>query len=206
MKLQIVCIIVYLATEFQWRSLVWECFLRSKSSPEFISVSNETSGSGVPGLFARQPRAGGGVSSNLAGHGKPTAPRGWADRIGIFLSGLCLVHCVLTGAILVLLPSLQLFFPHELFHKIFLLVLPLFAIIAFIPGYRRHGSMKIFFWALAGFSLLVLGAFAFEGTLWLETAVSISGSSCLIRAHFLNRHLCSCGHTHVKNHAHVSQP
>ena len=178
--------------------------MRSKSSPEFISVANETLSSGVSGLLARQPRVGGRSSASLAGNGKAPAPRGWADRIGIFLSGLCLVHCVLTGALLVLLPSLQLFFPHELFHKIFLLVLPLFAIIAFIPGYRRHGSMKIFFWALAGFSLLVLGAFAFEGILWLETVVSISGSSCLIRAHFLNRHLCSCGHTHVKKHAHVS--
>ena len=169
----------------------WSFRLRSKSSPEFISLSADTSGV-APSSLLLQTRV-------------TRAERGWADRIGIFLSGLCLVHCVLTGALIILLPSLQLIFPHELFHQVFLLVLPLFAIFAFIPGYRRHRSAKIFVWAFAGFSLLVLGAFAFEGILWLETAVSISGSLCLIRAHFLNRHLCTCGHTHIKNHAHLNK-
>lgn len=115
-----------------------------------------------------------------------------ADRLGICLSALCVVHCLLTPFVLLLLPSVQLLSLHESYHQFMLVILPALAVIAFIPGYRLHRERRIFMWAIPGLALIVLGALVFHDFLYLEIASSVLGSLFLIRAHLLNRVLCSC--------------
>ena len=124
-----------------------------------------------------------------------------ADRLGICLSALCVVHCLLTPVLLIALPSVQWlpsiapFLGHERYHLIMLIVLPVLAVLAFIPGYRLHRDVRVFIWAAPGIVAIALGALLFEGQVWLEAGASIAGSLMLIRAHMLNRVLCSCCET-----------
>jgi MerC mercury resistance protein len=115
-----------------------------------------------------------------------------ADRLGICLSALCVVHCLLTPFLLLLLPSVQLLAIHESYHEYMLVILPLLAVIAFIPGYRLHRDHRVFLWAIPGLMMIVVGALVLHDFMYLEIASSVIGSLFLIRAHLLNRRLCSC--------------
>jgi hypothetical protein len=125
--------------------------------------------------------------------GAKSQMRLWADRVGVFLSAACAIHCLLTPFMILALPSLGLFELHHQFHETLLVILPLVALLAFIPGYLNHRDRRIFFWAAPGFALIASVAFLFEHTHdILPTIVSIAGSLCLIQAHLLNRRLCAC--------------
>jgi hypothetical protein len=122
-----------------------------------------------------------------------------ADRLGICLSGLCLVHCLLTPLLLIALPSLSvatLEGGHHIFHEVLMIILPLVALVAFIPGFRRHHDKRVFYWSLPGLALLALAITVFHDDILWQAAITISGSVLLIRAHILNRHLCACCITH----------
>src|SRR3712207_3783581 len=68
-----------------------------------------------------------------------------ADRAGICLSAICIVHCILTPVILLALPAFQFFeWYHESLHVIFAVIIPLLALAAFVPGYRLHGEKRVF--------------------------------------------------------------
>lgn len=128
----------------------------------------------------------------------PSQVQSAADKVGVCLSSLCVLHCLVTLGILLFLPSLS-FLGDEFFHHLLILVLPVLAILAFIPGYRRHKNAHVFLWALAGLAFISVslfnpGHFFNEYT---ERATSIIGSLFLIRAHLMNRRLCACAcHTH----------
>jgi hypothetical protein len=132
----------------------------------------------------------------------------WADRFGICLSALCVIHCVLTPFFLLALPSLQTFealsaHSHENFHHVMLIIVPLLAILAFIPGFLRHRNARVFLWAIPGLILIAVGALVFESTPWVESAITIAGSFFLIRSHLINRELCACcgtGHGQSRRH------
>jgi hypothetical protein len=118
-----------------------------------------------------------------------------ADKAGICLSVICIVHCVLTPVILLALPAMQIFeWWHGSLHIIFAIIIPLLALAAFIPGYRLHRDARVFKISLIGFGLIVAGitiphALEIE---WLEPVLSIAGSIFLVRAHLVNRNLCAC--------------
>jgi hypothetical protein len=142
------------------------------------------------------------MMSDLNAQGKmvtKSVHRTWADQLGIGLSGLCLVHCLLTPLVIILIPAIEVSVYHEMFHRSLLMVLPLIALGAFIPGYRRHGQLSVFLWSIPGLALIALGALAFENNLWLQTLTSIAGSALLIRAHFINHGLrANCAHANCK--------
>ena len=129
--------------------------------------------------------------------------RNWADLLGLGLSVLCLIHCLLTPILLILLPSLSFLTSeseHEWLHRILLAVLPLLALAAFVPGYFRHRDKRVFYWGLPGIVLLAIGVVVFEGQIGAQASVTIAGSLFLIRSHLLNRELCACcetGHDHT---------
>ena len=122
----------------------------------------------------------------------------WADRVGIWLSSLCAIHCALTPAVLLLLPTIEITAYHEVLHRSLFLVLPVVAILAFIPGYRRHGDRRVFAWSLPGFALLAITAFHGVKDPYAQAAVTIAGSLLLIRAHYLNRALSACCPAHAR--------
>ncbi|MES2964135.1 MAG: MerC domain-containing protein [Bdellovibrionota bacterium] len=128
-----------------------------------------------------------------------TKVRTWADRLGLCLSLLCLIHCILTPIMLLTIPSLVLLeedHAHEWLHRSLFAILPLLAIAAFIPGYRRHRDARVFYWGVPGLALLATGVLVFEGQMGPQALATIAGSLFLIRAHILNRHLCACCENH----------
>jgi hypothetical protein len=125
-----------------------------------------------------------------------------ADRLGICLSGLCLIHCILTPFVLLALPSLAVASfeneGHHLLHEVLLVILPVLALAAFIPGFRRHRDLRVFYWSVPGIALLAIAVTIFHDNMWIQSGITISGSIFLIRAHVLNRHLCACCESHPK--------
>ena len=152
---------------------------------------------------------------------------GWRDRLGICLSVLCLVHCLMTPFILGLVPvGAALGFWQHGFHQLFLLVVPFVALIAFIPGWKVHRDSRVWYWGGTGIVLLALGVAAGEivgheavseltlsawtlkawSSVAVELVLTLAGGACLIRAHLLNRELCACcnddhGHDHAHDHS-----
>lgn len=118
-----------------------------------------------------------------------------ADRAGICLSVICIVHCILTPVVLLALPAMQIFdWWHGSLHIIFAVVIPLLALAAFIPGYKLHGDSRVFKISLIGFAFVIAGiTIPHELHIeWLEPVFSIVGSVFLVYAHLINRNLCAC--------------
>lgn len=112
----------------------------------------------------------------------------WADKIGIWLSAVCLVHCLVTPVIVLLVPLLAvLSYDHT--HKVLALVLPLIALPAFISGFKHHGRWSVAILGLIGLFLIEfaamdpLGIFQQAG----EEATTIAGSLFLLFGHIHNR-------------------
>ncbi len=129
----------------------------------------------------------------------------WRDRLGICLSILCLVHCLLTPLLLAMVPvGAALGFWQHGFHHVFLMIVPIVALLAFVPGWRQHGDARIWYWGGFGILFLALGVAVAEyfghsahteiewGPLACELVFTLAGAACLIRAHLLNRELCVC--------------
>lgn len=124
-----------------------------------------------------------------------------ADRLGICLSGLCILHCALTPLALVALPSLGFVIADELVHVAFAGGIAAAGFLAFVPGYLAHRDRLVFAWAVPGFFLIVAAAAAGArldslGGRFAEALVTVLGSVLLIQAHRLNRRLCACCRTH----------
>lgn len=113
------------------------------------------------------------------------------DKLGIFGSTLCLIHCLVLPFILPLL-SAQAYSPHlsgleSFFHGIIFPVLLLIAVLAFSRGYKQHHSKLILTLGISGVSLLFSGLIAeyFIHTGRAEI-ITASGSALLVVAHLLN--------------------
>ncbi len=122
------------------------------------------------------------------------------DKLGIWLSGVCMIHCLLTPILLLLLPMFSLA-KSEWVHILLACVLPLITLAAFMPGYRRHHDKAVIALGVLG---LVFIAFAAFDPLHLlneitESMVTTFGSLSLISGHIRNRRLNACAHP---GHAH----
>jgi hypothetical protein len=110
------------------------------------------------------------------------------DRLGIGLSGLCMVHCLLLPVLLSLLPLWPaLDAAHRWLHPIFAGFIVPTTLFAMVSGYRRHGRRDIPVWLGAGLCIVLAGWLAHEGLGTLgETVVTIIGSLLLIVGHGKN--------------------
>lgn len=108
------------------------------------------------------------------------------DKIGIFLSGLCAVHCLIVPVILALMPLWSLgFILNSWAHPIFLiLIMPI--LLLSIKQSKANGRISALFFI--GISLLILA--------WLihpmightaETITTMIGSAMLIIGHWQNQ-------------------
>lgn len=124
----------------------------------------------------------GGSDLLTAEAGLPSQSKGnvWSDWVGITASVACAIHCAAMPFVIAFLPMLGLsFLADEGFHKVMVGVCTVFALLAFVPGWRLHRR-----WLPAGiaaFGLTIIGtaAFVFEDTCACcnptETAVVASG-------------------------------
>ena len=119
--------------------------------------------------------------------------RTW-DKLGIFVSSLCIVHCLMLPVIMVMFPSLALVFgvDEELAHKILLAFLTPAAIFAVYTGFKIHKQKRPLAFMVAGFALVVFGTFHGFHLIShsMEAPFVLVGSLLMVRAHLLNSKHC----------------
>lgn len=110
------------------------------------------------------------------------------DTVGMLVSGLCLVHCLLAPVLLALggFGVLGVLLGDELFHLVLLVPALILALASFPLACRRHRRPSVMLAGLCGVALLVL-ALGLEGV-W-ELVVSVCGAGLLVSAHWANRQL-----------------
>lgn len=122
-------------------------------------------------------------------------PNRGLDRAAVFLSGLCLLHCLAIPFALVLGPiaSGWLTSNETQVHWILLaLALPI-SVIALWRGFRRHRSLLTLVLGMLGLLFMFIGVSHFFGEAW-EIALTVIGVSALLIAHVRNM---LGGHTHA---------
>ena len=115
--------------------------------------------------------------------------RGGLDRLGVLLSGLCVLHC-LAGFLLVAglgLGSQFVFAPA--IHRIGLALAIVVGALTLGIGVARHGDRRPLFIGGAGLALMVLALLVGHGT--EEAVLTIFGVSLLAFAHWRNLRLGS---------------
>ena len=110
--------------------------------------------------------------------------RGVIDRLGIALSGLCLVHCLASAIFVALLASAGGVFLDPRFHEFGLVIASALGVVALGLGIRKHGFMMPA--AIGGLGLGVMA-----GALSLphgpgEIVYTVVGVSILALGHDLN--------------------
>ena len=120
-------------------------------------------------------------------HGHVHVPRGTWDKLGIFASAACLVHCLALPLLIPLLPALALV-PHTGVHALLLLPIIGLSLLALLPGYRRHRSRFVGAAALAGITLctIAVGAEALFHIESLDVPFTVVGGMLLVGAHIAN--------------------
>lgn len=115
------------------------------------------------------------------------------DRIGIWTSAACAVHCMLTPVVLSLSAVSAHFLPsEERTHRTLAVAIAALGAIALVKGYRKHGSPRVLVLMAAGL------AFIFGGAYWgdllpshnAEILVTLTGSVFMISAHRINHTFC----------------
>jgi hypothetical protein len=115
------------------------------------------------------------------------------DNVGIAASTLCAIHCLLFPVMLAFAPTLAHFLPgSETIHRVLAYLLAAVGLVAFWEGYKVHRRKLVLLLLVVGIFGVTVGAYA--GSLlpthtW-EVAITLTGSSFLVAAHYLNRTLC----------------
>jgi uncharacterized membrane protein YfcA len=122
-----------------------------------------------------------------------------ADRLGIGVSALCIVHCLLTPILLSLSTVLAHAIPsEERTHHFLSFIVAAFGLIALLNGYRRHRRIEVVILMGVGLFCIFAGAYCGEylSSHSVEVLVTLFGSGFMIAAHRRNhsfcRNACSC--------------
>ena len=109
------------------------------------------------------------------------------DRLAVFLSGVCMLHCLLAPTLVSLMPVLGLVAPgEESFHLLLLfLVLPA-SIAALAIGYQRHQNVLVPALGMAGLSLIITAVLTLPVNSMEERLLTSVGGVILALSHFLN--------------------
>lgn len=114
---------------------------------------------------------------------------GKLDRAAVFLSGLCLVHCLALPVVLAVFPLLGgVFIPHETFHQLILVAVLPTTTLALGSGYRCHRQPGVLALGALGLAGLIAAAFIVHrlGAEELERVVTIASGLILACAHGWN--------------------
>jgi hypothetical protein len=117
----------------------------------------------------------------------------WLDAFGVFLSGLCVLHCLLLPFSILTLPILiRYYLFHPWAHFFLGSVILLVAALALSYGYFKHRKIWVLFLALLGLALWALGTFAFGGQYGdfddyqMRLVLLIMGGVLIAVSHLLN--------------------
>ncbi len=124
---------------------------------------------------------------------RPAASISLADRVGIWASALCVVHCLATPFLISFSAVFAHFLPgEERIHRTLAVLITAFAAAALIRGFRVHGRRRTLVCMAAGLALIFFGAWfgdRLPSHLW-EVAVTMTGSTLMIVAHRMNHTFC----------------
>ena len=115
------------------------------------------------------------------------------DRVGVFASTACIVHCALIPVVISLAPSIAHFLPaSESVHRILVFLLAAIGGLAFRSGFRIHRRKIVLFVMLCALASIAIGAFIGEAGAShpIEIGITTTGSILLICAHVMNRTFC----------------
>lgn len=120
------------------------------------------------------------------------------DRIGMGLSLLCALHCLLTPLVILSLPILARYYlVHPVFHLLLALAIIPVGLVAFIAGFRHHQNWIVFVLGVPGLILVSAVPYLVHG-LGInlhEPSFMVLGSALLVLGHWINRRACSdCDH------------
>ncbi len=134
-------------------------------------------------------------------------------KISIFLSSLCVLHCLATPIVLILLPAMSTFFSETMEHILILAVVPL-SIIGFLPTWLRHKNYRYLAVYVLSISMILFSQFVLhvshdhiaDGSIpllgWLRTLVTFAGALLLAWVVYQNnRHTHFCTHPHHRQDA-----
>jgi uncharacterized membrane protein YjjP (DUF1212 family) len=117
------------------------------------------------------------------------------DNLGITISSVCAIHCVLLPAIFIIAPY-SFLASHEFHEALIYFILPC-AAIAFTLGCRKHGDTKVALMGTVGIVLLASSILFHEifhaeqhSEEYISVLITIAGSVMLILSHLRNRKLC----------------
>ncbi len=122
----------------------------------------------------------------------PTPPGIW-DRIGISLSGLCMVHCMLLPVVLVAVPLWSTAETlHDWLHPLFLVALLPISFMALVATASKPQAKSVR--VLLGVGLLIIALASLFGheaaNPVVETAFTLLGSGMLVTGHWRNGQIC----------------
>jgi hypothetical protein len=117
-----------------------------------------------------------------------------ADKLGIWASALCVVHCIVTPVLI----SASAVFAHlipgeEKTHRTLAVGVAALGAIALVKGFRTHGRRRILGLMALGLGFIFAGAFYGDRlpSHGYEVAVTMAGSALMITAHRMNHTFCS---------------
>ncbi len=122
------------------------------------------------------------------------------DKIGIFFSSVCAIHCLLAPLVVFTFPFLITSVHSNWFHIVVAMFVVPVGLVAFHRGYKRHHDKRVLFLGWVGLGIITVASVIPH--LWLHwlghTAVMVTGSSFLILAHGINYKVCKgcIGHAH----------
>lgn len=117
-----------------------------------------------------------------------------ADRLGIWASTLCIVHCIVTPVVLSLSVVSAHFLPsEERTHRALALLIAMLGVLALIKGYRRHRRVRVVLFMAIGLSSIFAGAYWGDRlpSHGMEVVITFVGSCFMIAAHRVNHTFCN---------------
>ena len=120
------------------------------------------------------------------------------DSISIWLSSICLIHCLTLPLITISIPLFGNYMESH-FHSLMLFIVIPVSIVALARGYKNHKNIIIFIAGFFGVISITFGATYIHhmSNSSSDTLITISGSVILALAHFFNNrsshyHAASC--------------
>jgi membrane-bound ClpP family serine protease len=115
-----------------------------------------------------------------------------ADKLGMFLSGLCAIQC----AMLPILLSVSAVVPnwaHFGHGWVWLTVIGAIALWSFSRGWQKHRSKRVISLFLLGFSFLIAGTLMEDRVhIIVESSMFVIGGVLMVLAHWRNYQLMKC--------------
>jgi hypothetical protein len=132
---------------------------------------------------------------------------GRLDRLGILLSGICIIHCLALPLLLAALPFLgESFLGGHGFHEWLLVAVVPVSLVALGFGYRRHGDVNVLRLGGTGLALLAFATYGYRliglSEDW-ERIISIVGGLIHAAGHLLNFRRTRALHDHSAHPGHV---